>query len=95
MSEATLSNWETHRNIPLIRYYPKIFAFLGYDPFPIQSDSLGAKILKYRRKYGLTYPKLARLIGTDEGHLVRIVKGDRKPSKRTVEKILKVVEPSK
>ena len=32
VNEWTYSNWENNRNEPMIRMWPKVIRFLGYDP---------------------------------------------------------------
>src|SRR5207302_10529442 len=61
----TICNWEKNRGQLALRFIPKIISFLGYDPFPQVSSTLGAEILQYRRKQGLSIKKLAKILGID------------------------------
>ncbi|MBV8799005.1 MAG: helix-turn-helix domain-containing protein, partial [Alphaproteobacteria bacterium] len=44
--------WERDRTMPRSGYYPAIFDFLGYDPFPA-ARSLAEEIRAKRRQLGL------------------------------------------
>lgn len=63
-------NWEKSKAEPGIQYYPAIFAFLGYDPFP-EPKTLGEKIITWRRQNGITRKNLARQLGIDEMALAK------------------------
>ena len=54
-----------NKNYPTIKHWPKIIEFLGYDPEFKPRNSLAATIWNYRRKNGISQPKLAKLIGVD------------------------------
>jgi len=62
--------WEKDRATPTVRFYPAIFRFLGYDPFPAAvrfADRVRAK----RRRLGLTIEAAAKLAGVDEATFSR------------------------
>jgi transcriptional regulator with XRE-family HTH domain len=62
--------WEQDRTTPTIRYYPAIFQFLGYDPYPAPS-TLAERIAAKRRELGLPIKQAAKLAGVDEGTFSR------------------------
>ena len=64
--EWTVGNWEKDRTLPAVRYFPAIFRFLGYDPFPAPI-TLSEKLLAKRRALGLSVKRAAAEIGVDEG----------------------------
>jgi transcriptional regulator with XRE-family HTH domain len=64
--EWTVGNWEKDRTFPAVRYFPAIFRFLGYDPFP-EPQTLPEKLLAKRRALGLSIKNAAARIGVDEG----------------------------
>jgi transcriptional regulator with XRE-family HTH domain len=70
--------WEQDRSTPTIRYYPSIFAFLGYDPFPAPR-TLSEQIATKRRSLGLSFREVADLLGVDEGTVSRWESGEWKP----------------
>ena len=53
VGEKTYNLWERDKAQPLTRYYPAIFAFLGYDPFP-PSETVAGQIGAKRRSLGLS-----------------------------------------
>jgi transcriptional regulator with XRE-family HTH domain len=70
--------WEQDRSTPTIRYYPRICAFLGYDPFPA-TRTLSEQIAAKRRRLGLSFREVADLLGVDEGTVSRWESGEWKP----------------
>lgn len=38
VNEWTYSLWENDRNLPMIRMWPKVIGFLGYDPNPAPAN---------------------------------------------------------
>jgi DNA-binding XRE family transcriptional regulator len=70
--------WEQDRVTPVVRYYPAIFKFLGYDPFPSPS-TLAEKIAAKRRELGLPIREAAKLAGVDEGTFSRWESGEWSP----------------
>ncbi len=42
LEKETYANWEKDRCYPAMRHWPKIIAFLGYDPTP-EPATLGGK----------------------------------------------------
>ena len=65
VDETTVSNWERGYTPPPLRYMPKALKFLGHDPALSKPETLGEKLLKYRRKRGITQKELAWRIGID------------------------------
>lgn len=63
--EKTLINWKKGRREIEIRHYPKILAFLGYDPFPTPK-TLPERLLALRRVHGWTIRAAAKCAGVDE-----------------------------
>lgn len=63
--EDSITGWENGRSEPQIQYYPKIIQFLGYNPFPVNTETLGGRIHKYRIEHGLSHKKFGKLIGID------------------------------
>jgi DNA-binding XRE family transcriptional regulator len=70
--------WETDRSTPTVRYYPAIFRFLDYDPFPAPT-SLAERVASKRRALGLSIKQAAKLVGVDEGTFRRWENGAWKP----------------
>ncbi len=57
--KATVWNWENGYSDPQLRFIPRLIDFLGYDPFVPLSESIGARLLKYRKRHGLSQKELA------------------------------------
>ncbi|MGH6870022.1 MAG: helix-turn-helix domain-containing protein [Rhizomicrobium sp.] len=83
--------WEGDRTNPGVRFYPAIFAFLGYDPFP-PPTTVPESILSQRRRLGLSLRAAAGLIGVDEGTLTRWERGEGSPEQvqTTVQRFLEL-----
>jgi len=63
VTKDTVVYWETKQIAPDITQFPKIIAFLGYNPFEDETGALGGKIKEYRYLHGLSQRKLASLLG--------------------------------
>lgn len=74
VNEWTYGNWENDRAEPTVRMFPKILSFLEYYPFA-EPQTLGERILKYRRYNGISVKRLALEIGVDEQTLSRWERG--------------------
>jgi DNA-binding XRE family transcriptional regulator len=57
----TYSGWETDRVTPPMCFWPKIIAFLGYDPRP-EPKTLGERIKAKYRELGMARGVVARLV---------------------------------
>ena len=68
----TILNWEHSRTTPTLGNLPGVISFLGYDPSNGDLQTLGAKVLYYRKRRGLSQKELAKLIGIDPTTLSRI-----------------------
>ena len=66
ISPETLLHWEKGQTAPDVVLYPRILAFLGYDPFPAP-QSLPERLLAKRRAMGWTIKEAAQELGVDEG----------------------------
>ena len=96
--EDSITGWETQRNLPQIQYYPKLIEFLGYNPFPVDTDTLGGRIKKYRIEHGLSQEDLADKIGVNESTIFSWEKGNHAPlpsKKKLLEELLNQKELSK
>jgi DNA-binding transcriptional regulator YiaG len=69
-NDETVLAWEKDRMEPSVRFYPAIFRFLGYDPFP-EPKTLPERLMSKRRKLGLSVKRAAKLIGVDENTFTR------------------------
>ena len=73
-----ITNWELNRFPPRIKYNPKIVEFLGYDPtLKTDENTLGNRVLRYRKEHGLSKKRLAKLWRMDKKTIKRIEKAER------------------
>jgi DNA-binding XRE family transcriptional regulator len=63
VTKDTIVYWENQQIAPVITKFPKIIAYLGYNPLAGETDTLGGKIKQYRYVHGLSQRKLAFRIG--------------------------------
>ncbi len=66
VKEESVYNWENNRSKPKVYLLPKIIKFLGYVPFKHTNLTFGDKIKSFRREYGLSQRKLAKLWSVDQ-----------------------------
>jgi transcriptional regulator with XRE-family HTH domain len=77
----TVTNWEKNYTAPQLYLIPRVIVFLGYDPVEDESDtlSLGERVLRARKRLGMTQKDLARQLGVDPGTLTHWEHGRRRP----------------
>jgi DNA-binding XRE family transcriptional regulator len=83
--------WENNQAEPLIHYYPKILAFIGYYPFP-EPNSLAARIVQYRHEKGITQKKLGMEIGVDGSTVSDWENGHTKPKGKYLKTLLSKIK---
>jgi transcriptional regulator with XRE-family HTH domain len=83
----SITNWEKNRNRPGLYLLPKVFEFLGYDPFPVLAMSFTEKLKEYRRKNGLSIRKFAQILGVDPTTLTRWERGNVEPKGKLKERV--------
>jgi transcriptional regulator with XRE-family HTH domain len=69
VKEESITNWMHGHTFPQIQYYPRIIEFLGYNPFAVDTESIGGQIKKYRTENGLSHKRLAIMTGFDPATL--------------------------
>jgi transcriptional regulator with XRE-family HTH domain len=90
--EDTMTGWENSRSRPLVYHYPKIIQFLGYNPFPSDTSTLGGRIKQYRTEKGITQEALGRLLLVNESTIFHWEKNIHLPSPtklKSLENLLK------
>jgi len=90
VDDVTIYLWERNRVKPSLAQIPKIIEFLGGDPFEKKPENLGASIREYRRVHGLSQKKLSGQLGVDPTTLAGCEKGEHKPKKRLLDRLLKL-----
>lgn len=96
----TYASWERGSHQPLERFYPRIFAFLGYIPdFMLAEDArhkasdYGQWIAYRRRLKGMGPKAFAERVGVERGTVYLWEDNRRLPYPRLQKKILEVLEP--
>ena len=81
----------THVVQQVSRYYPAVFYFLGYDPFP-PARTLPEQIAVHRRRLGWSVKMAAAKIGGNEGAFERWESGEGRThkSERAVRRFLEM-----
>jgi transcriptional regulator with XRE-family HTH domain len=74
IGENTLVDWERGQSHPMVQHFPRIIAFLGYEPWP-EPQALAEELLAERRRRGLTAKAAALLVDADEGTYGRWERG--------------------
>lgn len=65
VTEDALRFWETGLTVPRIEHIPKVIEFLGYNPYPFDTTTLGSRLKYYRLLHGLSHKKMGKLLGVD------------------------------
>lgn len=65
VTDDSVRFWELGLSIPRIEHVPKVIEFLGYNPYPFETKTLGGRIRYYRLLHGLSHKKLGKLLGVD------------------------------
>ena len=89
--EDSITGWENGRSVPQIQYYPKLIVFLGYNPFPVETETLGGRIKKYRIEQGLSHKKLGEKVGVDASTVSAWEEGKHKPTSKMTKILEKII----
>ena len=65
VTEESIMHWETGKYPPQLQFYPGIIKFLGYNPYVVETETLGGKIKNYRVLHGLSHKKMGKIAGVD------------------------------
>ena len=87
VSAWTIMNWEKGYSEPEIQWYPAIISFLGYETFP-EPQTLGEKILIYRKRHGLSQVQLAWGLCVDPTTLMLWEQDKRVPKRTTLHRLM-------
>lgn len=84
-NETSIWNWERNRSSPALRFIPRIIEFLGYTPDGTEPETLGQRIVAWRRLRGITQKELARRLRVDPSTIGSWERGEQRPSTRLAE----------
>ena len=65
VTEDTITYWENGRTVPQISVVPAVIRFLGYNPYEVDTSTLGGKVKQYRLMKGLSLKNFAKLVHVD------------------------------
>ena len=65
VTEECIMYWETDFAKPQIQHAPKIIKFLGYNPYVMETETLGGKVKNHRLLHGLSHKKMGGIVGVD------------------------------
>ena len=71
VNPESLKNWEGGKTEPAVGFYPRLIAYLGYNPLP-EGQSRGQRIRRERISCGLSRKALADSVGVDEATIKRM-----------------------
>ena len=97
VSEDTITYLENVRSKPQVSHYQNIIKFLCYNPFVIETDTLGERIKMYRLEKGISQKKLAKMVGVDESTILSWEVGKHFPlpqKLKLLKRIITQIEPS-
>ena len=92
VEEDTICNWENNHSQPRLFLLPKIIEFLRYVPFELPKETIGDKIIAYRKEHGLSQRKFAKLLSIDQTTVRNWENNKHKPDKKLLKKILLYLE---
>ena len=91
VDKATVYNWENRCFKPEIRHIPRIISFLTYCPY-FGPKTFFERVVEYRQTRGISQKELAQKIRVDPSTLASWEKGDRKPVKKSLKVLEKILE---
>jgi transcriptional regulator with XRE-family HTH domain len=91
VDECTVTNWEKNHSQPRLYLLPKIIEYLGYIPFELQKETIGDKLIAYRKTKGLNQRKLAQLLGIDQTTIRDWERNKHRPSKKLLKTVSKII----
>lgn len=91
VDKTTIQFWENIRVKPSLRFLPRIIEFLGNNPLETTPASLGEEIAAFRKHHGLSQRKLAYFVGIDPATIGAWEKGENRPMKRNLEKLVSIL----
>ena len=79
INEWTYHKWEANENVPMIRMWPRVIEFLGYDPYGAPTTTADALCAK-RRSMGISRKQMAAKLGVDPQTLAKWKHGRGDPT---------------
>jgi DNA-binding XRE family transcriptional regulator len=84
--------WEAGLSKPQMQCCPRVIQFLGYNPFPFETQTLAGRIKLYRLLNGLSHKKMGELAGVN-GSTISCWENQKyepdRPTRKRLEAVLK------
>lgn len=87
VTEETIMRWEIGSAEPQIQFVPKVIQFLGYNPYPNETETFGGRLKFYRMLHGLSHKKMGKLVGVDAATVSTWETNKFKPNSENLETI--------
>lgn len=85
VNECTITNWEKNQTTPRVRSFPRIISFLRYVPRLGRGETLGERLLQFRRILGITQKDLASPLHLYPMTLGRWERNEKQPKRKLKE----------
>ena len=86
----SLMNWEGGKTEPVVAFYPRMIAYLGYNPLP-EGQSRGQRIRRERMSRGMSRKALADIAMVDEATIKRMEEDVTGMARRAIRAICRVL----
>ncbi|QEC61758.1 helix-turn-helix transcriptional regulator [Mucilaginibacter ginsenosidivorans] len=77
VDEDSITAWENGRSKPQVRFYPKILAFLQYNPFNHDIETVSGRLRHVRLCNGYSIKRFAQLVHVDPVTFAKLECGKR------------------
>ena len=91
--DDTITGWERNKSKPTVGHFPKLISFLGYNPVPVEADTLGGRMKKYRIENGLSQEDLAKKVGVNESTIFSWEKDLHVPFPKKLKLLEEILKP--
>ena len=86
----TYIGWEKKGVLPALAHFPRVVAYLGYDPLS-HDKTLGASIVAARRRLGLSQKRLAEQLEVDPATLAKWETGASMPGRSIMVRLTRIL----
>ena len=87
----TYITWETDRSKPVIKWWPSIIEFLGYDPNPAPV-CIATGLVAARRRLGLSMSNMSGRLSVNPTSYLRWESGRGKPTEDRLQRVKRLLE---